>query len=203
MADGEVLWHVTMSLDGFITGPDDAMEWAFEYETASPLADEVMNTTGAILAGRRWYDIATSRSAGREGIYGGAWRCGVRPDPPTSEYLRRSRDQLPLGGHRGRGRHCSRGCGRQEPRDLRRQYRPAVPRGRSSRRDRRPLGACAPRRRRPVLRRSFRRPGKPDASHPHRVRAVDRSAISATEAIPMSKGTHLTGEEMKRRPGRG
>ncbi len=27
---GKVLWHVTMSLDGFIAGPDDAMEWAFE-----------------------------------------------------------------------------------------------------------------------------------------------------------------------------
>jgi dihydrofolate reductase len=70
---GKVLWHVTMSLDGFITGPDDAMEWAFEYDTASTLAEEVMNTTGAILAGRRWFDVATSRYAGREGIYGGAW----------------------------------------------------------------------------------------------------------------------------------
>ncbi len=27
----------------------------------------------AILAGRRWYDVATSRAGGREGIYGGAW----------------------------------------------------------------------------------------------------------------------------------
>jgi hypothetical protein len=24
---GVVLWHITMSLDGFIAGPDDAMEW--------------------------------------------------------------------------------------------------------------------------------------------------------------------------------
>jgi hypothetical protein len=24
----EVIWHVTMSLDGFITGPDDSMDWA-------------------------------------------------------------------------------------------------------------------------------------------------------------------------------
>jgi hypothetical protein len=24
---GLVLWHITMSLDGFIAGPHDAMEW--------------------------------------------------------------------------------------------------------------------------------------------------------------------------------
>jgi dihydrofolate reductase len=68
-----VLWHVMMSLDGFITGPDDAMEWAFEYEGPVPLADEVMRDTGAILAGRRWFDVATERYNGRQGIYGGRW----------------------------------------------------------------------------------------------------------------------------------
>ena len=28
---GAVLWHMTMSLDGFIAGPDDAMGWVFEH----------------------------------------------------------------------------------------------------------------------------------------------------------------------------
>jgi dihydrofolate reductase len=69
---GGVIWHVTMSLDGFIAGPDDAMEWAFMYG-GSPLADEVMHSTGAVLAGRRWYDVATKRYGGTGGIYGGAW----------------------------------------------------------------------------------------------------------------------------------
>jgi dihydrofolate reductase len=68
----EVIWHVTMSLDGFITGPDDEMEWAFRYP-GTALGDDVMNQTGAILAGRRWYDVATSRYSGTQGIYGGAW----------------------------------------------------------------------------------------------------------------------------------
>ena len=27
----KVYWHVTMSLDGFIAGPDDAMDWVFGY----------------------------------------------------------------------------------------------------------------------------------------------------------------------------
>ena len=67
------VWHTTMSLDGFITGPDDAMEWAFELGQPSRLADEVMETTGAILGGRRWYDVATERYDGRAGIYGGKW----------------------------------------------------------------------------------------------------------------------------------
>jgi dihydrofolate reductase len=68
-----VVWHVTMSLDGFITGPDDAMEWAFAVSGPSAMADEVMNSTGAIVAGRRWFDVATSRYSGVAGIYGGAW----------------------------------------------------------------------------------------------------------------------------------
>lgn len=29
---GKVVWHVTMSLDGFIAGPDDAMEWCSSTE---------------------------------------------------------------------------------------------------------------------------------------------------------------------------
>jgi dihydrofolate reductase len=70
----KVVWHVTMSLDGFIAGPDDSMEWAFKYpEGPIRMADEVMQTTGAILAGRRWYDVAAAKYSGRQGIYGGAW----------------------------------------------------------------------------------------------------------------------------------
>ena len=79
------VWHTTMSLDGFIAGPDDAMEWAFELGEPSDLADAVMEGTGAILAGRRWYDVATARYDGRAGIYGGRWEGPVfvlTHDPP-------------------------------------------------------------------------------------------------------------------------
>jgi dihydrofolate reductase len=62
-----------MSLDGFIAGPDDAMDWAFEQGGGSAMADDVRTTTGAILAGRRWYDVANRKYGGRGGIYGGAW----------------------------------------------------------------------------------------------------------------------------------
>jgi dihydrofolate reductase len=65
--------HHTMSVDGFIAGPDDSMDWAFAYGPATALADETMERVGAILAGRRWYDLAMERWNGVDGIYGGAY----------------------------------------------------------------------------------------------------------------------------------
>jgi dihydrofolate reductase len=72
---GIVLSHATMSLDGFIAGPDDAMDWVFAHGGPSAAGTEVILTTGAVLAGRRLYDLGISRvSKGwRAGIYGGAW----------------------------------------------------------------------------------------------------------------------------------
>jgi len=91
-----VVWHVTMSLDGFIAGPDDAMDWAFEQAGDGAMAEQVRETTGAILAGRRWYDVATRKYGGRGGIYGGAWigpvfvlthRPPERPEDPEISFL--------------------------------------------------------------------------------------------------------------------
>jgi dihydrofolate reductase len=65
--------HHTMSLDGFIAGPDDSMDWAFAYGTPTSLGDETMNRIGAVLAGRRWYELATERWEGVDGIYHGAF----------------------------------------------------------------------------------------------------------------------------------
>jgi dihydrofolate reductase len=74
---GKVLWHVTMSLDGFIAGRDDAMDWLsmdwLSGHSSSSHGEEVIQTTGAILAGRRWYDLAMTRFGGLAGIYGGKW----------------------------------------------------------------------------------------------------------------------------------
>ena len=48
-----VVWHITMSLDGFIAGPDDAMEWVFDYfsEESNETAGEVIESTRAIIMG--------------------------------------------------------------------------------------------------------------------------------------------------------
>jgi dihydrofolate reductase len=74
MSAGILLWHVTMSLDGFIAGPDNAMDWVFEYAEPNPAVDEVIGTTGAILAGRRTYDVGR-RDVGKPSgeAFGGAW----------------------------------------------------------------------------------------------------------------------------------
>ena len=68
-----VVWHVTMSLDGFIAGPDDAMDWVFDYfsEESNETAGRVIATTGAILMGRHTYEVEDRY---RPGIYGGAWK---------------------------------------------------------------------------------------------------------------------------------
>jgi dihydrofolate reductase len=83
---GNVVWHITMSLDGFIAGPNDSMDWVvrewsddgshtrdIEVER-SAIADDVLRSAGAILGGRRWYDVAERFYDGVDGIYGGNWR---------------------------------------------------------------------------------------------------------------------------------
>ena len=67
-----VVWHVTMSVDGSSPGPDDAMDWVFDYfsEGSNETAGEVIETTGAIIMGRRTYEVENRY---RRGVYGGAW----------------------------------------------------------------------------------------------------------------------------------
>ena len=72
---GKVLWHVTMSLDGFISGPEDAMDWVFRYAGPNRDTGDVAQTTGAVLAGRRSYDVgrAPGRRPEAPKVFGGAW----------------------------------------------------------------------------------------------------------------------------------
>jgi dihydrofolate reductase len=81
-----VIWHVTMSLDGFIAGPNDSMDWVVDAWSdggektrdievqRSAVADEILRSAGAILGGRRWYDVAVRKFDGYDGIYGGQWK---------------------------------------------------------------------------------------------------------------------------------
>jgi dihydrofolate reductase len=71
-----ILMHVAMSLDGFIAGPGHDMSWTggAEYDTSGSLADEVARSTGVVLAGRGWYEVASADEDGAvAGIFGGAW----------------------------------------------------------------------------------------------------------------------------------
>jgi dihydrofolate reductase len=68
--------HAAMSLDGFIAGPGHDMSWTggAEYDTTSQLADEVARSTGVVLGGRNWYQVASRDEGGAvAGIYGGTW----------------------------------------------------------------------------------------------------------------------------------
>jgi hypothetical protein len=75
---GGVIWHVTMSLEGFIPGPDDSMECAFEADAPSATAHDVRSKTGAIVGGRRWYDVAAAEVRRDRRDHGGSV-VGVNP----------------------------------------------------------------------------------------------------------------------------
>ncbi|HTU30059.1 MAG TPA: dihydrofolate reductase family protein [Solirubrobacteraceae bacterium] len=69
-AAGKVLWHFTMSLDGFVAGPGHAMDWVTGVTVRPGLINEYVQTTGAILGGRDGWDMAVGDSR----PYGGAWQ---------------------------------------------------------------------------------------------------------------------------------
>ncbi len=98
---GIVLWGTAMSLDGFIAGPGDAMDWVFQYSEPNAVVDEVIRTTGALVVGRRSYDVG-QREAQRDPEspaarpFGGAWsgpqfvlthRAPADWDDPTITFL--------------------------------------------------------------------------------------------------------------------
>ena len=59
---GKVVVNRAMSLDGFIAGPDDAIDWIIEYRTET-VFPEVMQATGAMLAGRRTHEVGKRMAA--------------------------------------------------------------------------------------------------------------------------------------------
>ena len=63
-----MLWHFTMSLDGFVAGPDHAMDWMTGFSSWPGLVDEYIATTGAVLGGRDGWDADPDARP-----YGGAW----------------------------------------------------------------------------------------------------------------------------------
>ena len=58
---GKVVVNRAMSLDGFIAGPDDAMDWIIEYMKDDPFP-EVMRATGAMLIGRGTHEVSKRMS---------------------------------------------------------------------------------------------------------------------------------------------
>jgi dihydrofolate reductase len=68
-AAGKVLWHFSMSLDGFVAGPAHGMEWMPAATNRAGLVEEYTETTGAVLGGRDGWDAFPDAAA----VYGGVW----------------------------------------------------------------------------------------------------------------------------------
>jgi dihydrofolate reductase len=68
-AAGKVLWHFSMSLDGYVAGPGHSMDWMPEATNREGLIEEYTQTTGAILGGRDGWDAFPDPN----GVYGGDW----------------------------------------------------------------------------------------------------------------------------------
>lgn len=64
------LWHVTMSLDGFIAGPGDDMAWMSDFVGPNAAVGELLPQIGAAFMGHRTYQGARTEEAR---LYGGAW----------------------------------------------------------------------------------------------------------------------------------
>jgi hypothetical protein len=67
-AGGKVLRHFTMSLDGFVAGPNHDMDWATGVSFRPGLVEEYVETTGAVLGGRNGWDHFPTPAACTTGI---------------------------------------------------------------------------------------------------------------------------------------
>ena len=63
--NGKVVVNRVMSLDGFIAGPGDAMNWIFDFMAPDEFP-EIAAATGAFLSGRRTYEVGKRMNAGKE-----------------------------------------------------------------------------------------------------------------------------------------
>ncbi|GAY13088.1 dihydrofolate reductase [Pseudonocardia sp. N23] len=67
---GKVVVNRSMSLDGFIAGPGNAMDWVMTYATEYEFS-EVMAATGAMLAGRVTHEVGKQMSGEHADYDGG------------------------------------------------------------------------------------------------------------------------------------
>lgn len=154
-AEGKVLWHFTMSLDGFVAGPNHAMDWMTGISSRPGLVEEYVETTGAVLVGRDGFDAHPDVS----GIYGGAWQGPVfvlthhPDDAPRADGVTFLSCEVAEASRIGLEAADGKNLEVFSPHD-----RQAAPRARSHRRDRPAHRAGAPRRRDPAVQQPWWRP---------------------------------------------
>jgi dihydrofolate reductase len=70
----KVLYSVTMSLDGYIAGPDGDMSWLRPYLQPNPPIEELQQEIGALLVGGRTHrGDDPHRGTSQEGAFEGTW----------------------------------------------------------------------------------------------------------------------------------
>jgi dihydrofolate reductase len=70
----KTLYSCTMSLDGFMAGPDGDMQWLTRHLGPNPVADGIVSQVGSLLVGRRTYGgDDPNRGTDKEGAFGGQW----------------------------------------------------------------------------------------------------------------------------------
>ena len=71
---GKVLYSATMSLDGYIAGPDGDMSWLTPYLGPNPEIDALQRRIGALLIGGRTFrGDDPNRGTDKEGAFSGTW----------------------------------------------------------------------------------------------------------------------------------
>ena len=71
---GKVLYSATMSLDGYIAGPDGDMSWLAPYLGPNPQIDALQRRIGALLIGARtFHGDDPNRGTDKEGAFSGTW----------------------------------------------------------------------------------------------------------------------------------
>ena len=85
---GKVVVNRSMSLDGFIAGPGDAMDWVFDF-VAPDEFPEIAAATGAMLVGRRTDEVGDRMDAGKERGAASSDEGYPSPDPRSSSPIGR------------------------------------------------------------------------------------------------------------------
>jgi dihydrofolate reductase len=71
---GKVLYSVTMSLDGFISGVGGDMQWLSPHLGPNPEVDDLQRDIGALLIGKRTFlGDDPNRGTDKEGAFSGTW----------------------------------------------------------------------------------------------------------------------------------
>ena len=175
----KVVVNRAMSLDGFIAGPDHAMEWIFEYlkDDAFP---EVMRATGAMLVGRGTYEVA-KRMPDEDTDYDGGPVFVLTHRPPDEPEQGATFLSCDLAEAVATARR-----GREEPGDPRRRPGQPVPAARARRRGPgvRPAGAA---RRRCALLDLGPGPDRPGAVQQPAVRSGDDAPLPRADGGPAAE----------------